>query len=135
MCKHALALLIALAALPFAMRAQGLSDPTAPEVAPSVQTGATPSAAGGGSNWQLQFTLVAPGRRVAIINGVMVREGDVVAGASVVTIGPGHVLLKANGRRMRVPMFASVNPSLYSQHRDVRVPRQDAKRPLQEINR
>ena len=133
MSKHALMLLIALAALPFAMPAQGLSDPTAPEVAPSVQAGATPSAAGGG--WQLQFTLVAPGRRVAIINGVMVREGDVVAGASVVSIGPGHVLLKAKGRRMRVPMFASENPSLYSQHRDVRVPRQDAKRPLQEIKR
>jgi len=119
--KHALTLLIALAALPFAMPAQGLSDPTAADVAPGVQAGATSSAAGGGV-WQLQFTLVAPGRRVAIINGVMVREGDVVAGARVVSIGPGNVLLKVNGRRLRVPMFASENPLLYSQHRDVQVP-------------
>lgn len=111
--RYALMLLLALAALPFAAPAQGLSDPTAPDARP----GATPSA--GGVVWRLQFTLVAPGRRVAILNGIRVREGDVVAGATVVRIGAGEVLLRVGGRRVRVPMFANVNPSLYSLHRNV----------------
>ena len=48
--------------------------------------------------WRLASTLVADGRRVAIINDRTVRPGDRVGGARVLAIEPGRVRLDYRGR-------------------------------------
>lgn len=48
--------------------------------------------------WELMSTLVADGRRVAIINERTVRSGDWVGGARVLAIAPGRVRLDYRGR-------------------------------------
>lgn len=60
---------------------------------------------GGGfdaSAWSLASTLIAEGRRVAIVNGRPVRAGDVVGGARVLAIAPGRVELDYRGRRFTI---------------------------------
>jgi len=54
------------------------------------------------SAWQLFSTLVADGRRVAIINDRTVRVGDRVEGARVVAIESGRVELDYRGRRFAI---------------------------------
>jgi len=50
------------------------------------------------SRWTLSSTLVAAGRRVAIINGRSVQPGDRVDGASVVAVTRKGARLRAGGR-------------------------------------
>jgi len=52
--------------------------------------------------WQLSSTLVADGRRVAIINDRTVGVGDRVGGARVVAIETGRVELDYRGRRFTI---------------------------------
>lgn len=52
--------------------------------------------------WTLASTLIAEGRRVAIINGRPVRAGDVVGGARVLAIGPRRAELDYRGRRFTI---------------------------------
>lgn len=52
--------------------------------------------------WRLASTLIAEGRRVAIVNGRIVRAGEVVGGARVLAIAPGRVELDYRGRRFTV---------------------------------
>lgn len=54
------------------------------------------------SAWRLASTLIAEGRRVAIVNGRAVRAGDVVGGARVLAIAPGRVQLDYRGRRFTI---------------------------------
>jgi MSHA biogenesis protein MshK len=79
-----------------------LSDPTAPLQRPGgrVRDATQPS-------WQLQSTLVAPERRVAVINGVVVGENDSIDGARVVAIESTTVLLDAGGRALRLWLFSA----------------------------
>lgn len=52
--------------------------------------------------WQLASTLVADGRRVAIVNDRTVRVGDRVGGARVLAIETGRVALDYRGRRFTI---------------------------------
>lgn len=84
---------IALALVAGSACANDLHDPTRPDVA-------TTTAASSPSGWRLGSTLVAPHRRVAVVNGDTVQVGDRVDGATVAAILPGAVRLRtANGTR------------------------------------
>lgn len=55
-------------------------------------------------DWQLSMTRVSGGDGLAILNGSLVRVGQQVADAKVLTIAPDHVLLEQAGRRLRVDL-------------------------------
>lgn len=73
-------------------------DPLQPPGSVAVETSSTFNAGA----WALMSTLVADGRRVAIINGRTVRRGDWVGGARVLTIAPGRVRLDYRGRQFTI---------------------------------
>lgn len=54
------------------------------------------------SAWKLTSTLVADGRRVAIINDRAVQPGDRVGGARVLAIESGRVRLDYRGRKFTI---------------------------------
>ncbi len=86
------------AACCMAVAAQGqLADPTRP---PAYQ------ARDGQAQrpWDLTSTLVSPRRRVAVINGRVVREGGRIDGMTVVKISAGQVILKGPGGEQAVPL-------------------------------
>lgn len=86
---HLLAGLIC--ALSVASAAAEMIDPTRPGGAPVM--GHTAAARG------LQSTIVSAERRLAVIDGKRVGIGDKIGGASVVEIGPYHVVLKRGMER------------------------------------
>lgn len=73
-------------------------DPTRPPAAPALTqpAGAVESA----PRLRLESTLVSSFRRIAIINGERVREGQLIAGARVESIDMNEVVLRANGREL-----------------------------------
>lgn len=75
-----------------------LRDPLRPPVTVS----ASPASSFNAAAWRLSSTLVAEGRRVAIINGRTVRVGDRVGGARVLAIDAGRVRLDYRGRRFTI---------------------------------
>lgn len=75
----------------------GLVDPTRP---PGVSSAKPAGPAK--PRWVLNSTLIAPQRRVAIINGQRVVRGDKVNGATVIGIDAGGVLLRKNGHDFRI---------------------------------
>lgn len=94
--------LLALLCLPAGVLAQApLSDPTAPVHRMGV------GGAASAPLWTLQSTLIGPQRRVAVINGIVVREGAVIDGAVVVSIDYASVLLKVDGRRLHLRLFGA----------------------------
>jgi MSHA biogenesis protein MshK len=91
--KLAGALALALSAAPLA--AQTLSDPTQPPATllTPARPGDTPAPAAAG----LQSVLISRspgGRKVAVINGQVVRVGERFGGATVTAIGPNSVTLR-----------------------------------------
>ncbi|NND89231.1 MAG: hypothetical protein HKN42_00105 [Granulosicoccus sp.] len=91
--------------------ASGLIDPTQPPKTqkPNTSTPTAPSPRG----WTLESTLVAPDRRVAVINGKLVSEGDSVDGARVIEIRKFDVLVKTSSRHLTLqllPDFIERNP-------------------------
>ena len=71
--------------------ALALNDPTRP-TDPSAYFGGSTS--GNETGWSLQSILTASDRRIAVINGTRVREGDRIGSARVVRIQDSRVLLK-----------------------------------------
>ncbi len=67
------------------------------------------------SHWQLYMTRISPGQRLAVLNGRLVKPGDEVSGARVVSIGPDAVELRKGEKRFRVALSrASVKrPTAY----------------------
>jgi len=55
--------------------------------------------------WTLHSILHSPDRRIAIINGQRVQEGDRVASAKVLRIGNAHVLLQTGRRRITLRLL------------------------------
>jgi len=56
-------------------------------------------------DWVLTSTLISPGRRLAIIDGRAVSEGDEVSGARVLQITPGGVVLRYKGKRRELGLL------------------------------
>ena len=78
-----------------------LSDPTAPlNNSLNQQDTSTQD-----SGWLLHSTLISQGRRIALINGHSVREGDHVGNARVVSIKPAEVQLISNQRRITLRLI------------------------------
>jgi hypothetical protein len=81
-----------------------MDDPTRP---PSL--GAAKSAPSAGKHkrprWLLSSTLIAAERRSAVIDGRVVVRGDRINGATVVTIEPGSVRLRARGKEFTLLML------------------------------
>lgn len=71
------------------------ADPTAPPVGwsatplPTTPMAVTPAAASGA-----RLALVGPSRRVAVINGQPVRQGDMIEGYRVIAIRTGSIVLR-----------------------------------------
>jgi hypothetical protein len=94
--SRVLALLLLLA--PVAAAAEGrLGDPTRPtslsepdESAPAAQ----------GPRWRLQSTLIADDRRVAVINGRTVSQGERIEGATLLEVRSDGVTLQQDGQRL-----------------------------------
>ena len=74
-----------------------LLDPTRP---PSPATSASNGKSAAVPSWRLESTLISDYRRVAVINGQKVREGNDVGGARVKVIRRNAVVLMADGREI-----------------------------------
>jgi len=89
----------------------GLGDPTRP----TPLRAAAPVEAAAAPQWRLQSTLVAAQRRVAVINGRTVREGETVDGARLVEVRPDGVSLERAGRTfeltLRAPAVQRLEPT------------------------
>lgn len=84
--------------------AQDIGDPTRPtplRATAPVETVARPQ-----QQWHLQSTLVAAQRRVAIINGRSVREGEMIDGARLVEVRAGGVRLERGGESFELTLRA-----------------------------
>ena len=88
---------------------QALHDPTRP-TDPAEYFG---NSARNNSAWSLQSILSASDRRIAIINGTRVREGDVIGSAKVISIDESKVVLNTGGQRFTLrllPTSIKVSP-------------------------
>lgn len=97
------AILFAIVALflpfPVVAEAPELRDPLEP---PGQLRSTTTTPSFNARAWRLASTLVADGRRVAIINDRTVRVGDRVGGARVLAIESGSVKLDYRGHRFTI---------------------------------
>ncbi len=96
-----------------AATAEPLPDPTRPPQGISATAGqndhVTGQAAPAATSKGLQFIIIAPGRRAAIINGRTVELGGKYGDATLVEINEGSVvLLDAQGKRISFNMFPGV---------------------------
>lgn len=66
------------------------------------------------ATWTLQSILSSADRRIAIINGTRVQEGDRIGTARVVSIQPSQVVLNTGDRTLTLPLWPElirrVNP-------------------------
>ncbi len=88
----------------------GFTDPTRP-TDPAAYFGTAKGTDSGG--WNLQSILFASDRRIAVINGTRVKEGDRIGSARVVRIRDSQVLLDNGGRRLTLhllPQTVKVRP-------------------------
>jgi MSHA biogenesis protein MshK len=80
---------------------QGLGDPTRPTSLAEPEPVAK-AAAQAGPRWRLQSTLVAESRRLAVINGRTVAQGERVDGATVREVRQEGVTLDVDGRQVEL---------------------------------
>ena len=80
--------------------AQPLGDPTQPTALDAPEP--TERRAASGPRWRLQSTLVADSRRLAVINGRTVAQGERIEGAMVREVRQGGVTLEVEGRRIEL---------------------------------
>ena len=92
--------------VPLSLGAGELIDPTRPPLVGK----ASPPDGGTGSRrgWTLESTLVAARRRVALINGELVSEGDSVDGARVIEIRELDVVLQTPFGRRVLPLLSDI---------------------------
>ncbi len=96
-----LSMLLAAAMLaPAATAQQGLGDPMRPTALDEPEP--VERAVRSGPRWRLQSTLVADSRRLAVINGRTVAQGERIDGATVREVRPGGVTLEVEGRRVEL---------------------------------
>ncbi|PWF47737.1 MSHA biogenesis protein MshK [Massilia glaciei] len=95
------------AALALPARAQPMNDPTRPPPLFYLPAGAGAAAAPAGTP-QLQSLLISlrpGGRRVAVIDGKTVRQGDRVGGAVLARIESTHVVLRRGGKLETIKLY------------------------------
>lgn len=97
---RALFLALLISGLGMTGNVNALQDPTRP-TDPALYFGSGETRTG----WSLQSILSAPGRRIAVINGARVREGDLIGSARVVHIRESHVLLNTGGRTLTLRLL------------------------------
>ncbi len=106
--KQTIFFVLALAAL-LNQQARALQDPTRPtDPAAYFGSGTVNSGA-----WTLQSILSSPVRRIAIINGTRVREGDRIGSAKVVRISESQVVINTGGHALTLyllPKSIKVRP-------------------------
>jgi MSHA biogenesis protein MshK len=54
---------------------------------------------------RLESILISPRRRVAVIDGVAVREGRTFKGGKLLQVGPAQVILEKNGQREVLKLY------------------------------
>ena len=86
--------------------ATSLEDPTRPNNHSVFAITPVPDAKKDG--WTLNSTLIAPNRRIAVINGVQVSEGESVDGAKVLQIRNSSVLLRTGERDITLDLFPDI---------------------------
>jgi len=103
---HTAGLLLSLLVNSTAGMANALADPTRPSYQgfTSSQDTSVPVT----SNWNLSSTLVSPHRRVAVINGIRVSEGESVANATVLKIRKLDVVIQVSGQRITLPLLPDI---------------------------
>lgn len=82
--------------------AKGLSDPTRP---PGAKVYTSSTGAKRTKSWTLTSTLIANGRRNAIINGQLVTTGQFINHAKVVSIHPNEVWLLHKQKRIHIKLL------------------------------
>ncbi len=92
--------LLLLAVLPLAQGQPELLDPTAPS-GPAQTGNGNPL----GTGWELNSTLINSHRKIAMINGSPVQEGDRIDGARVVRIRASEVQLETVERRITLRLL------------------------------
>lgn len=92
------------------LNADVLDDPTRPPTK-QAPTSSKPVAAPVRS-WKLESTLVASDRRVAVINGMLVGEGESVDGARVIKIHNLNVLIQTPTRRMTLQLLPDITKKI-----------------------
>jgi hypothetical protein len=104
-------LCLALAATVASFSTWALQDPTRP-TDPAHYFGT--EAMADKPTWALQSVLSSADRRVAVINGIRVLEGDRIGAAQVVSIRPAAVVLKTDHRTVTLRLWPAgikkVNP-------------------------
>jgi MSHA biogenesis protein MshK len=94
--------LLVLAPAAFAAEDLPLQDPMRPYQAPVGGAGV-----GAERRTEVSAILISPQRRIAVINGELYREGDLVDGALLVRIEADSVRLKRGDRETVVPLDAN----------------------------
>ena len=77
--------------------------PAAAPLLPATPSTVTPPAANGAS-----LALVGRGRRVALVNGQSVRQGDTIEGYRVIEIGTRSIILQGHGHRRTLPLTPGI---------------------------
>lgn len=90
--------------------ASELRDPLKP---PTHRAQPTAEAAVDPADWRLASTLIADGRRVAVINGQVAAPGATVDGARVLAVERGRVRLRVGAEEFTI---RSSTPSIRSSH-------------------
>jgi MSHA biogenesis protein MshK len=105
MARNAALLLLCMGFCSQALAQQPLPDPTRPAVLSGVRTGA-PAEKQIARQWKLTSTLIAPQRRIAVINGRAVKVGEKIDGAELVGVQPGSALLHRAGRTIQLKLIS-----------------------------
>lgn len=102
-------LLAALVLAAPAALAQRLGDPTKPTALDGPDEDRAAEVAAQGPRWRLQSTLVADTRRLAVINGRTVAQGERVDGARLLEVRQDGVTLELDGERITLRLPGAVN--------------------------
>lgn len=89
-------------------QAQALTDPTRPPSASAIPSG-SPVAQDEATGTRLQSILLSSGRKVAVINGVMVPLGGMVGEARLIRITETQVVLKKGEETEVLKMYPGID--------------------------
>ncbi len=81
--------------------AERLPDPMRP---PQTGSGMAPASVGEPQDWKLHMIRISPHQRLAVINGRIVKPGDEVSGARVLSVGANSVQLRKGAKRFSVAL-------------------------------